>query len=95
MKGNPLACSSTCPTQDHESYGQCLRSKRLTVADPQAHKHNQRVYAQCDAYADARRAGLQPETVFKKDVDFAWKETERTGTPYRADKRAALPTVGK
>lgn len=22
-------CSSSCPTQDHESYGACLKSKRL------------------------------------------------------------------
>lgn len=88
-----MACSSTCPSQDHESYGACLRSKRLTVSDPTAHKHNQNVYAQCDAYVDARRAGLQPETVFKKDVDFAWRQTERTGKPYRADKRGELPPM--
>lgn len=84
---NTLACSSSCPTQDHESFGACLRAKRLTIADPEARKFNHSRYAECDAYVDARRAGLQPETVFKKDVDYAWQQTEKTGTPYRADKR--------
>jgi hypothetical protein len=36
-------------------------------------------------YVKAREAGLQPASVFKKDVDAAWKATEATGTPYRAD----------
>lgn len=36
-------------------------------------------------YVKAREAGLQPEGVTKKDVDFAWQQTERTGVPYRAD----------
>lgn len=69
-----------------------MRAKRLTIADPTAHKFNQGRYREVDAYVDARKAGLQPETVFKKDVDFAWRETERTGKPYRADKRAELPS---
>lgn len=82
-----MACSSSCPTRNHASFGECLRAKRLTVADPAAHKFNQNQIRQMDAYVDARKAGLQPETVFKKDVDFAWRETERTGKPYRADAR--------
>ena len=26
-----MACSSSCPTQDHETFGQCLRAKNLQI----------------------------------------------------------------
>ncbi len=65
-----------------------MRAKHVQVADIRAHNHNQRIYKEADAYVDARRAGLQPETVFKKDVDQAWRETERTGALFRADQIA-------
>lgn len=41
--------------------------------------------SEINAYVRAREAGLQPATVFKKDVDAAWRKTEKTGTPFRAD----------
>jgi hypothetical protein len=82
-----MSCSSGCPTPGrHESFGACVRAKHLEIADVQAHKFNQSISKQQNAYVDARRAGLQPANVFKKDVDKAWAETERTGVPYRADK---------
>jgi hypothetical protein len=82
-----VACSSACPTPGlHESYGACLRAKSLQVADVTAHKYNQGQTKALNAYVDARRAGLQPETVFKKDTDKAWRITEKTGVPFRADK---------
>lgn len=80
-----MACTTGCRTQDHVSYGECLRSKKLQVQDVTAHKYNSGIRKQLDAYVDARKAGLQPQTVFKKDVDHAWSMTEATGTPFRAD----------
>lgn len=80
-----MACSSVCSTQDHATFGECLRAKNLQVADVTAHKFNQNQRREMDNYVKARYAGLQPETVFKRDVDHAWKETERTGVPFRAD----------
>lgn len=80
-----MACSSSCRTQDHSSYGACLRSKSLQVADPTAHKYNTSQHSQINAYVRARHAGLQPASVFKRDVDAAWRITEKTGTPFRAD----------
>lgn len=62
-----------------------MRSKSLQIADVTAHKFNQGRSKELDNYRAAREAGLQPETVFKKDVDAAWKATDATGTPYRAD----------
>jgi hypothetical protein len=56
------------------------------VADVQAHKFNQHRTGEINSYVRAREAGLQPATVFKKDVENAWRITEKTGTPFRADK---------
>lgn len=79
-------CSSGCPSQDHSSYSECLRSKRLQVSDPEAHRRNQAMYHAIDDYVDARRSGIQPATVFPKDVALAREVTEQTGVPFRADK---------
>lgn len=80
-----MACSSNCPTQNHQTYGECLRSKGLQVADATAHKYHAKQNSDLDAYVSARHAGLQPQTVFRKDVERAWKITDKTGVPYRAD----------
>jgi hypothetical protein len=66
--------------------GRLPPAKSLQVADVTAHKFNQSQNTQIKQYVRAREAGLQPATVFKKDVDAAWKATEKTGTPFRADK---------
>lgn len=81
-----MPCSSGCPTPGvHATFGECLRGKSLQVADPTARKFNQHRNGELDAYVNARRAGLQPKSVFKRDVDAAWKFTEATGTAFRAD----------
>lgn len=80
-----LPCSSSCRTKDHESFGACMRAKNLQVADVTAHKFNTGRDAELNNYVKAREAGLQPQAVFKKDVAAAWKITEATGVPYRAD----------
>lgn len=43
------------------------------------------MHKQLDSYVEARRAGIQPDGVFKSQVDKAWKETERNDKPYRGD----------
>lgn len=81
-----MACSSSCTAPGtHSTYGECLRGKRLHVAPVDAHMQNKSQNSQIKNYVKAREAGLQPKTVFKADVDHAWKQTERTGTPFRAD----------
>lgn len=81
-----MACSSGCPTPgQHKTFGQCVRAKSLEIADPEAHKFHQHRNGELNEYVNARKAGLQPKTIFKNDVDTAWRITEKTGTPYRAD----------
>lgn len=80
-----MSCSSGCRTKNHSSYGECLRAKRVQIEGADARKYMGSVWKQHDAYAEARYAGLQPETWYAKDVETAWRETERTGKPFRAD----------
>lgn len=81
-----MACSSGCPTQDHESYGDCLRAKHLQVADIEAHKSNQKLNRTLDDYRTAREAGLQPDGVYAGQVRDAWRKSDETGEAYRADR---------
>lgn len=62
-----------------------MRSKGLQIADVGAHLFNTKQSGELNNYVKAREAGLQPASVFKKDVDAAWKATEATGVPFRAD----------
>lgn len=78
-------CSSGCPTQNHKSYGECLRSKNLEISDPEAHRHNSSMHKTIDEYVALRRAGIQPSGVTKKDVKTAREMTDLLGKPFRAD----------
>lgn len=80
-----MACSSSCVSGPHRTYGECLRAKRLQVADVTAHKFNQNLHSELDAYRSAREAGLQPAGTRMAQVKKAWEITDKTGQPYRAD----------
>jgi hypothetical protein len=81
-----VACSKGCPTPGkHKTWGECLRSKGVQVADVQAHKQNQSVNRELNDYRAAREAGLQPAATTAKAVRQAWTATDATGTPFRAD----------
>lgn len=80
-------CSSGCPTQDHETYGQCLKAKNMAPLwinpfnDYTAQKKWQ---ADIDAYRSAHRQGIRPDGSSRKHVDAAVKWSEKNGKPYRA-----------
>jgi hypothetical protein len=57
----------------------------LQIADVDARLANSSQSSAIKQYVRAREAGLQPETVSASAVNQAWRETERTGVPYRAD----------
>lgn len=82
-------CTSGCPTQDHESYGECLRSKSLRVAYANSasgadYTREKRAAANRQAYRDARRQGIQPDSSKIQDVRRAVEISNRTGVAYRA-----------
>ena len=61
-----MSCRSGCRTQDHATWGECARDMGLQVGDL-----GRGVAAATDrrlnAYANARRQGLQPPTTQLKD----------------------------
>lgn len=85
-----MACSSTCPTQDHTSLGECLRSKGVAVTycnsaggrDYTASKQRDR---DLEAYASARRQGVQPENTTRQAVEDSMILSNESGKAYRAD----------
>lgn len=84
-----MACSSGCPTQDHESFGACLRAKNLHTAYMQDWKGKdataqKRADKNLDEYAKARAYGIQPKTTRPADVQRAVRISEKTGEAFQA-----------
>ena len=64
-----MACSSGCPTQDHSSYGECLRSKGAHAAQQKGDYSRGWAWEQSiKEYRDARKQGIQPKTSNLKDI---------------------------
>lgn len=72
-------CSSSCPTQDHRTFGACLRAKNLQLS-PQVNEGyagNQKAWdRELDNYESAVRQGLEPRSTKQWAVDQAVKEAE-------------------
>lgn len=86
-----MACASSCKTQDHRSYGECLRSKRvattgLETTNPSFSTDRQKKWnKELDAYESAVRQGIQPEGTTMPKIQKAVEYSDKTGTAYRAD----------
>ena len=84
-----MACSSSCRTQDHASYGECLRSKNLKTAYMQEWKgadatRQKKADRELEAYAAARKEGIQPKSTKRHDIEYAVKQSDKTGTAFQA-----------
>jgi hypothetical protein len=85
-----MTCSSGCPTQDHRSYGECLRSKAPKIAfcnsaAGQDYTKQKRWDRELDAYQDAKRQGIQPEGTRLSQINEAVELSNTVGRAYRAD----------
>lgn len=80
-----MACSSTCRTNDHATYGACLRAKNLrTFVLPVEMLATQKAADKSlDEYAKARSHGIQPKTTSPQDVQAAVRISEHTGTAFQ------------
>lgn len=78
-------CTSGCVTRDHESYGQCLRGKRMSVMGLESTGNdftaNQLMHRENAAYRDAVKEGLQPSAPTFAAVDKARKAADLAGAP--------------
>lgn len=85
-----MACTSSCRTKDHGSYGECLRSKSLHVAyEGQTltgigSQEQRAADKNLEKYAKARSYGIQPKSTRPKDVNNAIRISEQTGTAFQA-----------
>lgn len=85
-----MACSSSCKTQDHASWGECVRAKGLRVGWEGATltgvdgKVQREADRNLDNYERARKYGIQPASTNKRDVDRAIRISDKTGTAYSA-----------
>lgn len=83
-------CSSSCPTKDHQSFGECLRGKGLKIGYCQsANGHDYTTQKKWDAdlafYKSARAQGIQPSSTSREAVERAFRISEKHGKAYRAE----------
>jgi hypothetical protein len=87
-----MSCSARCSTQDHKTYGECLRAKSLRVAycrsavglDATRQKAWDR---ELQGYRDARAQGVQPEGTSTTKVRQAMEISDRAGKAFDAGTR--------
>jgi hypothetical protein len=82
-------CSSSCPTQDHESWGACVRSKGLRVGwaasateigmDATYQKRNER---ELELYRQTRAQGIQPDNTSTPAIQRAIDASDKAGVAY-------------
>lgn len=86
-----MACSSGCRTQDHESWGACVRAKNTRVAwansakglDKTAEKKWDK---ELQSYRDARAQGIQPAGTTTDKIQTAVEMSNLTGRAFDAAK---------
>lgn len=83
-----MTCRSACATKAHSSWGECARAARLQIGDLKHHDVNKRGEADLQAYADARRQGIQPSGIQRSAVDRAVRISEASGTAFDANRPA-------
>ena len=73
-------CTSGCRTQDHESYGECLRSNspsiRVTAASSE-YSHRRKWDTEIREYRAARSQGIQPKSTQLRDIRSAVSKSQR------------------
>lgn len=79
-----MPCSSSCATQDHNTFGECLRAKNIQIGDLMNTGVQKKASKNLDEYAAARKHGIQPKSTRPKDVQTAVQISEKTGKAYQA-----------
>lgn len=82
-------CTSGCRTKDHASYAECLKDKGVGAVGVDISKGHEasrqkKWDRELDAYADARRQGVQPAGTKMRDVDAAMAISNETGKAFDA-----------
>ena len=89
-----MACSTGCPSQNHRSWGECVRSKRQMVGFAReaygADKTRDNLWnKELDTYAALRRQGIQPDGTGMAKLEFAQRMSEEHGMAYGTEFQVA------
>lgn len=68
-----MSCRSGCPTQDHASWGECARASGIQLGDLTGAGVARTTNRRLNAYADAKRQGIQPPTTRLHDVQASMR----------------------
>lgn len=68
----------------HATFGACLRAKNIQIGDLKHHTVNRQGEADLQAYADAKRQGIQPSGIERSAVDRAVRISESDGVAFHA-----------
>ena len=81
-----MACRSGCTTQDHDSWGDCLRASNIQMSTGDANGElvnngwtNKKWDSELKLYRDARAQGIQPEGTSTAKIRKALDVSDKTG----------------
>lgn len=81
-----MACRSGCLTQDHDSWGDCLRASNIQMSTGDANSGlvdggwtNKKWDNELKLYRDARAQGIQPEGTSTAKIRKALDVSDKTG----------------
>lgn len=82
-------CTSGCKTKSHGSYAECLKDKNVgdvgvRISNGFESSKQQKWDRDLDAYADARRQGIQPKSTSRKDTEAAVAVSDKLGNAFDA-----------
>jgi hypothetical protein len=80
-------CSSRCPTQDHATFGACIRAKGLQLNPNLSDTTTSKKWdGDLQKYRDARAQGIQPDGTSAAQVQRAEQISQDMGQAYNASK---------
>lgn len=78
------SCSSSCPTQDHSSYGECIRAKGAQLSGlrtgTDSYRRDAKWESEIKEYRAARSQGIQPRSTRLNDIRGAVERSRATDT---------------
>jgi hypothetical protein len=81
-----MACRTGCPTQDHKSWGDCLRASNIQMSTGDANGElvnngwtNKKWDSELKLYREARAQGIQPEGTSTAKIRKAMDVSDKTG----------------
>lgn len=77
-------CRTGCPTQDHESWGECARASNIGISNEPISAYIKNTDRELSAYRDARKLGIQPASTKMKDIQKAVRASDTIGRAAQA-----------